>query len=60
MRWIKCPRCGTAVGYQIARPLAMPELFGAKPNFCLYCGVKLDDPVQPAGSTQLPHNPISP
>ncbi len=45
MRWIKCPRCQAAVGNQIARPLALPELFGQRPNFCLYCGVKLDDPM---------------
>lgn len=57
LQWIRCPRCSTKLGQCITRGLGLNlNLFGRKasPNFCPYCGVHLDQPLQPAGSPITP------
>jgi hypothetical protein len=59
IRWIKCPQCRATIGTPIAMPLVFPQFLGAKPNYCLYCGVSLDEPVpQPEAKRSPPQGPI--
>jgi uncharacterized Zn-finger protein len=62
-RFIKCPKCSTRLGPQVAMHIALPA-GRARFNFCPYCGVSLDEAppnahiAQTAGQTQNPLNPI--
>jgi DNA-directed RNA polymerase subunit RPC12/RpoP len=42
---IRCPRCGGNLG---TTPAAFPFSFSKKRrfNYCLYCGVSVDEPVE--------------
>jgi hypothetical protein len=43
--WVRCPRCRARLGQSIAMPLALswgtPRI-----NFCPYCGVNLEEPLE--------------
>jgi hypothetical protein len=58
MQWIKCPRCLVRLG-QLAMILGVPGL-RPQPNFCPYCGVRLDEPRTPQApdTQQTAVNPI--
>jgi hypothetical protein len=58
MRWIKCPKCSARVGQSIAIPLTLPRFLGQRPNYCLYCGVNLDEPMPHAQAPVQSQNPI--
>lgn len=62
-RFIKCPKCSTRLGPQVAMHIALPA-GRARFHFCPYCGVSLDEAgqnahiAQSAAQTQNPLNPI--
>jgi len=58
IRWIKCPKCAARIGQTIAMPLVFPRFLGQRPNYCLYCGVCLDEPMPQASATSQSQNPI--
>ena len=58
MRWIKCPKCSARFGQSIAMPLVFPRFLAQRPNYCLYCGVSLDEPMPHAPAPVESQNPI--
>jgi hypothetical protein len=42
--FIRCPKCRASLGQTVAVPTAM-RLSGRQINFCPYCGVSLDEPM---------------
>ena len=61
-RFIKCPKCSTRLGQQVAMHIALPA-GRARFNFCPYCGVSLDEAPPNAHITQTAaqtHNPLNP
>lgn len=44
--WVRCPKCSRRLGQTIALPVAFGGM--KAPNFCPYCGVDLDTPVEKA------------
>jgi hypothetical protein len=61
LNWaIKCPRCRANLGRTIAMPLGLSWGSGPQINFCPYCGVSLDEPLdkQTPAVQQQPFNPI--
>jgi hypothetical protein len=43
--FIRCPKCRASLGQTVAMPTAM-RLSGRQVNFCPYCGVSLDEPME--------------
>jgi hypothetical protein len=44
--FIRCPRCRARLGQTIAVPAAF-RLSGPQVKYCPYCGVSLDEPLEP-------------
>lgn len=53
MLFVRCPRCRGRIGQSIAWQVAFYWI-GRRVNYCPYCGVHLDEPLQPAGSPITP------
>jgi hypothetical protein len=43
--FIRCPKCSAPLGQTIAMPTAL-RIGGRQVNFCPYCGVGLDEPME--------------
>lgn len=43
--FLRCPRCSARVGQTIAWAVVLKWGWQQRVNFCPYCGVKLDEPV---------------
>lgn len=43
--FIRCPKCRASLGQTVAMPTAI-RLSGRQINFCPYCGVSLDEPME--------------
>ena len=43
--FIRCPKCSASLGQTIAMPTAL-RIGGRQVNFCPYCGVNLDEPME--------------
>ena len=42
--WIRCPRCGGALGQHAGNLNGKDRFYHKRVNFCPYCGVNFDEP----------------
>ncbi len=42
--WIRCPRCGTALGQNAGFLNSKDRFYQKRVNFCSHCGVNFDEP----------------
>lgn len=50
MWFIRCPKCSARIGHTIAMPVGFSFGVRQRVNYCPFCGVNLDEPIDASGN----------